>query len=66
MSQEQQMSETSSSADLDDSVLAISHEGGRHHETTTNRANYSKVIIDTGAKNQLLVSSQNSQIHQNT
>ncbi len=42
------MSQANSSTDLDDSVLAVSHEGQRHHENT-NRPNYIEVIIDTGA-----------------
>ena len=42
------MSQANSSTDLDDSVLAVSHEGQRHHENT-NLPNYIEVIIDTGA-----------------
>ncbi len=42
------MNQINSSRDLDNSVLAVSHERQRHHENT-NRPNFIEVIIDTGA-----------------
>ncbi len=48
LNQAERSVEANSLTDLDDSVLAVSHEGHRHHEST-NRPNFTEVIIDTGA-----------------
>ena len=48
MNQAERSTEVNSSTDLDDSVLAVSHEGQRHHEST-NRPKFIEVRIDTGA-----------------